>query len=92
MNLGGQVKVVNYLLAQMDALKTYGSSSDEESNEPQSSPKIIFSSSLVPTVNTIAPVEIKEDVLKMVPVDPHSRELVHNPRYDQLFAPKVYFI
>lgn len=73
----------------MDALRAYESSSDEESNEPQSSPKIIASSSLIPAVNPIAPVEIKEDVLKMVPVDPHSKELMHNPRFDQLFAPKV---
>ncbi|KAM7533776.1 hypothetical protein Aperf_G00000112283 [Anoplocephala perfoliata] len=73
----------------MEALASYGISSDEESDEPQNSPKVISSSSLVPTVNTTAPVEIKEDVLKMVPVDPYSSELFHNPRFDQLFAPKV---
>lgn len=71
---------------------SYGTSSEEESDELQNSPKLISSSSLVPTVNTTAPVEIKEDVLKMVPVDPHSKELVHNPRFDQLFAPKVFIL
>lgn len=73
----------------MDALASYGGSSDEESNSPRNSPRLIASSSLIPSVNPTAPVEIKEDILKLVPVDPHSNELIHNPRYDQLFAPQV---
>ncbi|VDM23267.1 unnamed protein product, partial [Hydatigera taeniaeformis] len=73
----------------MDALASYGGSSEEESSSPQNSPKLIASSSLVPSVNPTAPVEIKEDILKIVPVDPYSNELTHNPRYDQLFAPQV---
>ena len=75
----------------MDALASYKSLSDEESSPSEGSPKLISSSSLIPSVNPSAPVEIKEDVLKLVPVDPHSNELVHNPRYEQLFAPKVRF-
>ncbi len=73
----------------MDTLVSYDNSSDEEAKSPQSSPKLLTSSSLVPTVNAVAPVEIKEDVLSLVPVDPHARELAHNPRYEQLFAPSV---
>lgn len=73
----------------METLVSYDNSSDDESKHPQDSPKLLTSSSLVPPVNASAPVEIKEDVLKMVPVDPHSRELAHNPKYEQLFAPAV---
>ena len=73
----------------MDALVSYGDPSDNESEPSEGSPKLISSSSLVPSVNPSAPVEIKEDILKLVPVDPHSSELVHNPRYEQLFAPQV---
>uniref|UniRef100_A0A5K3EP66 Pre-mRNA-processing factor 17 n=1 Tax=Mesocestoides corti TaxID=53468 RepID=A0A5K3EP66_MESCO len=73
----------------MAELVAYDNSSDDEVGSPKLSPKLITTSTLVPAINSTAPVEIKEDVLSLVPVDPHSTELVHNPRYDQLFAPQV---
>ncbi|KAL7056541.1 hypothetical protein AAHC03_021185 [Spirometra sp. Aus1] len=71
----------------MDALVSYENSSDDDSSTPPV--KVLTSSSLVPKVNAVAPAESRDEVLSLIPVDPQSKELTHNPTYDQLFAPTL---
>ncbi|VDQ04697.1 unnamed protein product [Trichobilharzia regenti] len=70
----------------MDTIVTYdSSSSDDDIHKPDPPPAELLKSSLIKSVD-VAPVD---EFLSIIPVDPHTRELVHNPTYEELFAPSV---
>ncbi|CAH8580306.1 unnamed protein product [Dicrocoelium dendriticum] len=74
----------------MSGLVTYESSSDGDSSssstEDTASPKVL-KSQFVTTINVAPEVIHKDEFLPIIPVDPQSRELVHNPTVEQLYAP-----
>ncbi|THD20177.1 Pre mrna splicing factor pre mrna processing fac tor [Fasciola hepatica] len=76
----------------MTALVTYDSSSPSSDDDSQrvkeaTLPSRLLHSQLVPTVNVAPPVDHKDEFLSVIPVDPRTRELAHNPTYEQIYAP-----
>ncbi|TPP59057.1 Pre-mRNA-processing factor [Fasciola gigantica] len=76
----------------MTALVTYDSSSPSSDDDSQrvkdtTLPSRLLHSQLIPTVNVAPPVDHKDEFLSVIPVDPRTRELAHNPTYEQIYAP-----
>ncbi|KAA3678450.1 pre-mRNA-processing factor 17 [Paragonimus westermani] len=70
----------------MTSLVTYDSSS-EGSGPEDSVPNKLLRSQLIPEIVSAPEVSHKDEFLHMIPVDPQSKELVHNPTVEQLYAP-----
>lgn len=80
----------------MDLLKSYrGNSSSSDEDEEEASMSMPGSSSAVrtlclPSVN-LAPQVVEQRTLQQVAlIDPKTKELYHNPRYEELFQPEVF--
>ncbi|CAH8644532.1 unnamed protein product [Schistosoma rodhaini] len=72
----------------MDEIVTYeSSSSDDEISKQDTAPTQLLKSSLIKSIDVAPVVEHKDEFLSIVPVDPQSNELIHNPTYEELFAP-----
>ncbi|VDP28634.1 unnamed protein product [Schistosoma mattheei] len=72
----------------MDGIVTYeSSSSDDEIPKQDTAPTQLLKSSLIKSIDVAPVVEHKDEFLSLVPVDPQSHELIHNPTYEELFAP-----
>lgn len=71
----------------MAALVNYNSSSSDDDTTEQVDPPNLLVSSFVPHVDPAPVVEHKNEFISLVPVDPSSRELIHNPSVAELYAP-----
>ncbi|XP_065832783.1 pre-mRNA-processing factor 17-like [Oscarella lobularis] len=77
----------------MDALSSYHS--DESDVEPESSTLHLKSDVSIEAmksamaIDSAPTVESKREIIKVLPVDASSKEVMHNPKYEELAAPKV---
>ncbi|XP_044742207.1 pre-mRNA-processing factor 17 isoform X2 [Chrysoperla carnea] len=82
----------------MLSLQEYGSSDDDESSKDVNIEELTSHLKPVAEENKefstakslqicAAPLVVPTDMIK--PIDPHSNEIVYNPKYDELFAPEV---